>query len=99
MVKNVSFAGRLFLAGNTENLAKAQPREVLMLQNYAERIESDVVVLQRTFNGRGEGKYKALLVGPNPHKSDIFDTTNLVQEKTFDFSDGPFVFHDKHNLI
>ena len=78
MIKNVSFSGRLFLAGSIPHLAKKS--EVNELKKIAKGCEYDVVVLNRDYYVDGTGKYDALLV-----REDKTTGKNILLPKIFDF--------------
>ena len=78
MIKNVSFAGRLFLAGGIPH--QASKTEVNQLKKIAKDSEYDVVVLKRDYYVDGTGVYDALLV-----REDVTTGNNIVLPKTFDF--------------
>ena len=78
MLSGVSFTGKVFLAGNVNCLSKKN--EVARMQEYADKNNCDVVVLDRDYYANGAGKYQTILV-----QEDDECGVNFFAEKTFDF--------------
>ena len=78
MLSGVSFTGKVFLTGAVANLSK--PDEVARMQNFADKNNCDVVVLDRDYYADGAGKYETILVQEDDELGG-----NLFAQKTFDF--------------
>ena len=81
MFSNVSFSGRLFLAGDIKHQAKKS--EVKILRKYADEQDCDVVVLKRSYYSDGTGSYLTKIVHVDKDTG-----SNLVSDKKFDFKKG-----------
>ena len=79
MVSNVSFSGNVFLTGSTKEHQKVC--EMVRLQKFADKLDSDIVVLDRDYYVDGTGKYTTLVVSTN-------ETTgsNRWNKVVFDFA-------------
>ncbi len=75
---NVSFNGKVFLAGSTNHLSKRN--EIEHLSKYAKRKDCDVIVLDRDYYCDNTGKYQTLVV-----KEDKATGINHFYSKIFDF--------------
>ncbi len=75
---NVSFNGKVFLAGSTSYLSKKN--EIEQLSKYAKRKDCDVLVLDRDYYCDNTGKYQTLVV-----KEDKTTGANHFYSKIFDF--------------
>ena len=79
MIKPITFAGKVYLTGSTERLAKKP--EVEQMKAYADKNNCDVVVLDRDYYVDGTGKYETILVQEEDESG-----RNFYAQKTFDFS-------------
>ena len=80
MIQKINFSGRVHYVGNTKELSSNKKDERKKLQEYANKTNCDLVVLDRDYYSDGTGIYRTLKV------TECKDTgRNMGQKLTFDF--------------